>query len=164
MLLLLMRHGIAQPLGENALDDFGRPLTPQGRARTRRAAVGLSTLVPHLDLVASSPKNRARATAQIVSDEFGQRAPAVTEWPELMGDDLTALFAQIKKTKVKTALLCGHEPHLSALASQLLTGSPHDLALDFKKAGVMALEVDFSASRAVLLWHLAPKQLRQIGR
>ncbi|HEX8463872.1 MAG TPA: phosphohistidine phosphatase SixA [Abditibacterium sp.] len=163
MLLLLMRHGVAQPLDDDLVDDFHRPLTREGRARAKQAARGLKKLVTRLDFVASSPKSRARATAQIVSDIYGKAAPKVTEWPELMAGDGEKIIGKISGLNTKTLLLCGHEPHLSELSAQLLTGSAGGMTISFKKAGVMALEVD-PRGAATLLWHLTPSQLRRIGR
>lgn len=164
MLLLLLRHGIAAPLSASIRDDFQRPLTRKGRKRVHRAARGLRELVPSLDFLASSPKLRARATAQIVREVFGKKAPPLTEWSELMEDDGDALRRKLAVLKAETVLLCGHEPHLSRFVSQLLTGSGEMFALEWKKAGICALEVEFEPFEARLLWHLTPRQLRKIGK
>lgn len=164
MLLLLMRHGIAEPISDSASDDFHRPLTHEGRDRAHRAALGLRELVDGLDFLASSPKPRARATAQIVRDVFGKKAPPLTEWSELMEDDGPALRKKLAGLKAQTVLLCGHEPNLSRFVSQITTGSGETLQLEWKKAGICALEVEFSPLQARLLWHLTPRQLRRIGK
>ncbi len=182
MLLLLMRHGIAESLPEPspepiskpfsdspyaAKDDFHRALTGEGRDRAHRAALGLHELVRKLDFLASSPKTRARQTAQIVRDVWGKNSPPLTEWSELMEGDFTALLHKLRALSAKDAqivLLCGHEPHLSRLISKLLTGSPEKMTLELKKAGVCALEIDTETKKTTLLWHLTPKQLRKIGK
>jgi phosphohistidine phosphatase len=174
MLLLLMRHGIAEPLSEQIPNDFERPLTSEGRDRVHRAALGLAELVPALDILASSPKVRARSTGQIVRDVFGKEAPHLTEWTELMEDDDQALLQKLRNFEVGSILLCGHEPHLSRFASRVLTGLPDKMALEFKKAGVCALEIEFESQSAalqsatlqsaVLLWHMTPKALRKVGK
>lgn len=182
MLLLLMRHGIAEPLADSGFkspDDFHRALTVKGRKRARRAAFGVRAIVPRLDFLASSPKTRARQTAQIAREAWGQKAPPLTEWSELMEDDFAALFGKLRALNTKiaaeksahapTVLLCGHEPLLSCLVSRLLTGSAEILALEWKKAGVCALQIEFdsqkpAAPKTTLLWHLTPNQLRKIGK
>jgi len=168
MLLLLMRHGIAEPIGDTAPDDFSRALTAEGRDRAYRAALGLLEIVPQLDFLASSPKVRARATAQIVRDVWGKKAPPLTEWSELLEDDCAAWREKLRALQAETVLLCGHEPILSRIVSQLLTGSPEALSLEWKKAGVCALEIEFGIEvepqKIKLLWHLTPKQLRKIGK
>ena len=163
MLLLLMRHGIAEPLSLDNLDDFHRALTKEGRNRTHQAALGLHDLMSRLDFLASSPKTRARQTAQIVRGVWGKKAPRVTEWSELMEDDFAPLLSKLRVLSAQTVLICGHEPLLGRTVSQFLTGSPTLLPVEFKKAGVCALEIEFEPRNATLLWHLTPKQLRKIG-
>lgn len=159
-----MRHGIAEPLSFDQLDDFDRALTDEGRDRAQRAAQGLRQLVPRLDFLASSPKARARATAQIARQAFGKSAPPLTEWSELLDDDADQLSVKLRALNAEIVLLCGHEPNLSRAASQFLSGSPDAVPIEFKKAGVCALEVGFEPFEARLLWHLTPKQLRRIGK
>ena len=49
----------------------------------------------------------------------------------------------------------GHEPHLSALASQLVTGATYPVAFAMKKGTVLALERG-SSTRWVVRWHVEP--------
>ncbi len=158
-----MRHGIAEDFSENAPDDFGRALTAKGRKRARRAALGLKKLVPQLDFLASSPKVRARQTAQIAREAWGENAPPLTEWGELMEEDFGAWLEKLRALRAETVLLCGHQPILGRVASQFLTGSADALEIRFKKAGVCALEVELDLPSARLLWHLGARALREIG-
>jgi phosphohistidine phosphatase SixA len=61
--------------------------------------------------------------------------------------------------------IVGHEPHLSGLVSWLLASSKQSL-LELKKAAACLLEVEDASgpSSATLLWSMAPKHLRAIGR
>ena len=156
-----MRHGIAAPLSAAIPDDFHRPLTQLGKKRARAAALGLLRIAPSIDAIFSSPKTRALQTARIVH-KAAENSPRITEWPELMDDDFAAIQGKLRNLKAETVLLCGHEPHLSRLASQFLTGNRETLAFDWKKAGVCALQLEPNAKTAVFLWHLTPKQLREI--
>ena len=160
MLLLLMRHGIAEEPETWEGEDATRPLTNEGKKKTRAIAERLSTLVDEVDLIASSPLVRARQTAEIVQKAF-HRAPLAT-WPELEDAQYSALVKRLKTLEIKSALLVGHEPSLGTFAARCLTGKADGFALEMKKAGVCALEVDWSTpgARAVLLWHTSPKLLR----
>src|SRR2546427_13215396 len=51
-------------------DDAARPLTPDGRRKMERAAVGLRELVPQIDLLAASPLKRALETAEILAAAY----------------------------------------------------------------------------------------------
>jgi len=67
MQLLLIRHAIAEDRFEFARtgqSDYYRPLTERGRARMARGATGLRTLVPDIDVLATSPLTRAVQTAE----------------------------------------------------------------------------------------------------
>lgn len=162
-----MRHGIAEPLSEEVGSDFTRPLSAEGRDRTAKAARGLVRLVPSPGALISSPKTRARQTAQFVRDAFGKKAPPLVEWPELAEDSPQGWTAKLRTTlgqsECGTVLLVGHEPTLSQFVALALTGDESAMALDFKKAGVCALDYDLESGRAVLLWFLTPKALRRLA-
>jgi len=56
MNLHLMRHGIAEPLGEgNQFLDFNRALTSEGQQKVLEVSKGLKKLQVNFQLVASSP-------------------------------------------------------------------------------------------------------------
>ena len=163
MLLLLMRHGIAEPLAEPDADDAARPLSAKGHKRTAQVAQGLATLVPRLDVLASSPKLRARQTAMLAHAALAH--PPRLEWDELLLEtDFAPLLKRLSKSGAETVLLVGHEPNLSRLVAWLLTGDEAGMALDFKKAGVCALEFKWQDKkpRATLLWLLPPRTLRRL--
>ena len=74
MYVYLVRHAIAfEPDSSAWPDDRERPLTPAGQKRFRRAARGLRTLVPSVDLMLSSPLTRAWQTAEVLQQ--------VARWP-----------------------------------------------------------------------------------
>ncbi len=158
-----MRHGIAEDISFEQFDDFGRKLTLKGRKRTRAAALGLRELAPKIDFLAASPKIRARETAEIVREVYGETASLLALWDELMDEDFSDWRRKLRSVTAETALLCGHEPILGRMVAEFLTGSAGSLVLDFKKAGVCALEVELEPFEAVLKWHLTPHQLRKIG-
>ena len=163
MLLLLMRHGIAEELREGQIDTE-RALTQEGKEKTRNALRGLRALHQDINCIASSPKLRAMQTAKIAGEIFEKAEPEI--WPELEDAEYAALTARLKRFAASSVLLVGHEPSFSHFAARLLTGKETGFEMDFKKSGICALDVDWSTPkpRATLLWHLAPKQLRLIGR
>lgn len=171
MRLLLMRHGIAADVGGSIRTDEERPLTEEGRQKTAEIAAGLLASGERIGLIATSPLLRAMQTAEIMraacTEAKGQPKPRLETWPELEHADAAALRKHLGKLKAPTsALLVGHEPGMSRFAAQLLTGSPTGLSLEFKKAGICALELPDPPgqpdARATLLWHATPKQLRRI--
>ena len=163
MLLILMRHGSAEPADATG-DDFQRPLTPAGRKKTARAAAGLTTIVPALDYIASSPKLRARQTAQLARNEWGKDAPAVTEWPELLEEsEFAGLQRKLWALDSDTVLLVGHQPNLGHFLGWLLEERSGTFEVEWKKAGACALELDFERETCALQWFLPAKVLRALS-
>jgi phosphohistidine phosphatase len=167
MNLLVVRHATAADKDEFARtgksDDL-RPLTPAGKREMREIARGIRTVVPEVDALATSSLVRAVQTAEIVGDAY-DRTPVPVEWlrPEAPYEDF-AQWARSHREK-ELVVIVGHEPHLSGLVSWLLAGSKRAL-LELKKGAACLLEVDEAAgpSSATLLWSMAPKQLRAIGK
>ncbi len=127
--------------------------------RFRPAARGLAKVVPNVERVLSSPWTRAWQTAEILQAEIGWPTPQ--RCPEVSGDrspvEAVGLLADIEAASLA---FVGHEPHLSSLASQLLTGDPGLAAFDLKKGGAIPLELDDYS--AVLRWSVSPKILRRL--
>lgn len=165
MTLYILRHGIAEE-AEPGGDDRSRRLTPRGRTRVQKAAAGLGALGVTLEVVLTSPLPRAAETAAIVVAACGKE-PAPRELAALApgpnaADVVRALRPLARRGHV---MVVGHEPQLGELASLLLTGSTGALALDLRKGGCIAIEVQKLAppSGATLCWALTPKQLRWLG-
>lgn len=173
MLLLLVRHGIAEDLFDAQNDDFSRALTGEGRDKTHRAALGLSRVVRKIDFLATSPRIRAKQTAQILRDVFGAQCAAPKVWDELgahnldgdelAGGDFAVLTRKLAALDAQTVAIVGHEPDLGLFAAQLLAGEAF-FAMDFKKSGVCAIEVEWAANHAELQFFLPPKILRKLAK
>src|ERR1043165_2088236 len=126
MHLLIVRHAIAEERDEFAKTgkpDELRPLTPDGRRKMARAARGLVTLVPSIDLLASSPLVRAVQTAEIVAAAYDGKEIVQAD---ALRDDAepasTAKWLAAQKPKEFVAIV-GHEPHLSLFASWMIAGA-----------------------------------------
>ncbi len=163
MNLYLMRHGIAEPLGEgNQFLDYRRSLTPEGHRKMREVSKGLKKLGVEFQLVASSPLVRARETAEIVAEVLKVQQP-VQLWDELAaGFSLPHLLKKLEASApLSSILLVAHQPDLGFLASYLIFGSS-PVALDFKKGGISCIQVpEFPAQLpAELVWMLPPRLLR----
>ena len=67
MELLVVRHAIAFERSPRRWpDDAERPLSPQGAARARKAALGLKRITPRPARVLVSPLRRARQFVRVV--------------------------------------------------------------------------------------------------
>lgn len=159
-----MRHGPAGDREEwrakTDKPDSERPLTDEGRDKAREAARGLAKCVGRVRLAATSPWTRAAQTAEIVADALDAK---VVELDALIPDrPLEEARAWLKSRREPRVAVVGHEPHLSRLASWLMTGEDRPV-LSLKKSG--ALLLDLRSGRpgdALLLWSLPPRPLRKI--
>ncbi|MBO0723222.1 MAG: phosphohistidine phosphatase SixA [Blastocatellia bacterium] len=171
--LYLMRHGIAGAIGEGGvLKDADRPLTLDGRARIKQAAAGIRELGLKFNLIFMSPILRARQTAEVVAEtlELQHKVKLLESLAPgrafIEGEGKHAeIFLELGAYQFDRALLVGHMPDLSELASLLLTGN-RNLNIEFKKGSVCAIEVASLPPRGpgLLRWLMAPKQLRTLGK
>ena len=152
MRLFLIQHGLAKSKDE----DPNRPLTEQGRedsdAMAKIIASGLKDPPKH---IYHSGKARAEETALIFADRLG--AKSVVESADGLSpmDNPKEWFDQIKDIHVDT-MLVGHMPHLSRLASLILTGKPDTEVISFANSGVVCLQRDNSDEWSVA-WMIVPR-------
>lgn len=163
-LLYLVRHGIAEDHSATGRDQ-DRALTQAGTDKMQRAAAGLAWLEVKPDVIWSSPLLRARQTAEILRNVIAPGLELGVEprlQPEADVDDtLQRLHAGVAS---RALMLVGHEPHMSALASALLTGSVSGARLPFKPGSVIALEQTLPpSSRGTLRWFMTSEQLGRLG-
>jgi phosphohistidine phosphatase len=139
----LLRHGDAEDSDGN---DASRALTAKGERQSRAAGAALAALGIELDACLTSPKVRARQTAELACEPLGIE---VSETEALRGGDFDPYELAAGRGEV---LLVGHEPDFSR-AIQLATGA--QVAL--KKGGLAAFD------DSTLLSLLRPAQLRRIA-
>jgi phosphohistidine phosphatase len=172
MLLYLLRHGVAADRTPGGFaSDADRLLTDRGREKSRLEAIGMRGLGLSFDLILTSPLLRARQTAQIVAQAYGLENEILITQALAPGsgfdeklDAEAPIVRELNDHQFDSALLVGHEPDLSELASLLLTGSP-GLNIQFKKGALCAISVASLTQPNLneLLWLLAPRQIRALA-
>lgn len=157
MEIFLVRHGIAEDPGA-VRDDSERHLTAEGREKTEKVAKAFRKRVPKVDVIYHSPYARAVETARIFAQEFPQAriesARGLT--PHDSARAALPLISGIGSDE--RVMIVGHEPHLSSLASLLMTGR-EGAVVEFKKAGVAGLECHGPLQSCRLNFLLSPKWL-----
>jgi phosphohistidine phosphatase len=163
MRLLVIRHAVAVPRGTPGIEDDARPLTRQGVERFRQVARGLARFVARPDVLLTSPRLRARATADLAARAWRRVTPTLE--PALAADDAApALDALAKWPADATVALVGHEPQLSGLLAALVGGADPD-RLALPKGGAALVETDgLPVEGARLVWFLPPRLLRRVRR
>jgi phosphohistidine phosphatase len=162
----LIRHAVAHKRDQERWpDDSRRPLTPRGEEKFVSTARGLSRIVPEVQVLLSSPYERAWRTAEILSEQAGWPAPE--KHPALEPDvppEKVVIALQTYAEKQSIALT-GHRPCLHELAVYLLTGDAGGADMKIKKGGVACIEFDDApkAGAGKLRWLFTPKVLRNIA-
>jgi len=120
-----LRHGDAA----DGVDDFERPLTDKGERQSRDAGATLAALGVELDVCLSSPRVRARETAELACESLD--VEIVVE-ERLQGGHFDA---EELAAGLGNVLLVGHEPDFSDAIAEL-TGARADM----KKGGLAGVE------------------------
>ncbi|MFN3168157.1 MAG: SixA phosphatase family protein [Phycisphaeraceae bacterium] len=162
MRLILLRHGVAE-VRRPGLDDADRKLTDAGVLRTRQAVRGLAAYLKHIDAppdaVLTSPKRRARETAELFCESAGG---SFSLCDALGTGALDRVIAVLAERDEQTIALVGHEPQLSMLAERLC-GARELSFIELKKAGAVVLRIHSLNSEApwsTLEALLPPRALR----
>ena len=164
--LFIMRHGIAVDRGTSGYaENAKRPLTPEGKNKTRLIAKGLIRLGLDLDWIVSSPLVRAVETAGLVSEELETRVPIDLCDALAPGGSAESLISYLaKQVNRRRVMVVGHEPDLSDLAARLMGAGRH-ANLTFKKGGCCLLKFsEFPPkSPGQLVWWLTPRVMRKLA-
>jgi phosphohistidine phosphatase len=151
MRLYFVRHGIAED--GNGIDDFQRKLTKEGAEQMRTSAQVMAKLKINPTHIYSSPRVRARQTADIIAEALGVpvtvreevnydfNPQAVSSLISGLADDAEVMFV-------------GHEPSFSETVEHLIGGGK----VMMKKGGLARVDL-FSREplRGTLIWLIAPR-------
>jgi phosphohistidine phosphatase len=165
--LLVVRHAIAGDRVEwsrTGKPDSERPITSEGRKKMAAAARGLVAVVPALGMLATSPYTRARQTAEILLEQYGEPKP-VDVAALAHGGSREELVAWLERQQEHDVVaIVGHEPDLGELITWFLTGRPEGV-LTLKKGGACLLSAAGAPEPGAmeLRWVLTPKLLRRLG-
>jgi phosphohistidine phosphatase len=140
----MLRHGDAEDGAGKP--DAERELTEKGRRQSRDAGLALKALGVELNACLSSPKVRARQTAELACEALRVN-PEADE--RLAGGDFDPYELAAGRGEV---MLVGHEPDFSR-ATAMATGS----RVRFKKGGIAVFDDH------LLHALLRPKDLRRIA-
>ena len=150
--LWLLRHGEAVP--HDAQPEFDRRLTDRGRDQSRAAGHALRALEVEVHLCVTSPKVRARETAELACAELGIE-PVDEESLAEGFDGRAALALMAAAGPDQRVLAVGHEPDFSQVVYDLTGGR-----VDLKKGGIAAIRLDGLRGELIVL--LRPREMDRI--
>ena len=153
--LYLLRHAHAGNPDAWTGDDAERPLSAKGRGQAERLAKYLASIGLKLDAIVTSPKVRARQTAEPVAAALGVNYITDARLGSLL--DEAVLEAILKDCGGDQVMVVGHDPDFSDVAASLCGAAN----LPLKKGALARLEVSrpLKPSGAVLRWLVPPDLL-----
>lgn len=164
MELFIMRHGEAGKRSPASTKDFERSLTVSGRKEIEEISKIITGIEGDISKVVASPLKRAEETASIVAKEL-KIQNKVEKWDELKPEGKREEFySRLSKLKRDSLILVvGHEPYLSSMISDLISGI--DVSrISLKKGGVARVRIDRFSPRpqGELRWLVTPRQLKRM--
>jgi phosphohistidine phosphatase len=151
--LWLLRHGEAVP--HDSKPDPEREVTARGEHQALAAGTALARLGVEFDACYTSPRVRARQTAELACRSLGTE-PVVEASVDSGFDRDDALALLRAHGDEACVLVVGHEPDFSQVVHDLTGGR-----VDFKKGGVAAVRE--AGGRGELLLLLRPRELESIA-
>lgn len=150
MKLYLVQHGEAVPESQ----DPSRPLTERGRREASMVAAAAARAGVKVARILHSGKLRAAQTAEVFAEHLKpERGVGRAEGLDPLADP--APWADRLSREGEDLMIVGHLPHLSKLASLLLTGSEEQEPVKFRMAGLLCLEREDGKWRVA--WYLTPE-------
>jgi phosphohistidine phosphatase len=160
MEIYMMQHGEALPKEE----DPQKGLSKEGERQIGLSAKAISRLGIVFDLIISSPKKRARQTAEIVAKELNypiDKMEVSSHFEPLSppADAISYLNSFMDKGRI---FIAGHLPSLAEIASELM--SEGHIFIQFQMGCVCCVDVEeLPTHKGRLIWHLTPEQLTLIA-
>lgn len=164
MNLYILRHAIAVERGTKHYPNDDRPLTQEGIDKMKKEAESFPSIVKQIDVIFTSPLSRARETAEIAARSLNALQKMKITDALLPGADEEEIFTLLnKEKKADHAMIVGHEPLLSSIAT-LLLGNESSV-IELKKGALCLIEIGGTVRKGsgTLKWLLQPKQLRRMA-
>ena len=157
-----MQHGLA--LSEE--QDPQRHLSPEGKAQIKRTASAMKEMGASFDLMISSPKARARESADIIAGTLSYPINEIeitdTLTPNSSPEDFIDFLAGFKDKE--RVFVVGHLPSLHNIALWLLCESC-SINIKFEMGGILRIDAErLPTHQGILRYYLLPEQLNLISK
>lgn len=166
--IILFRHAEAiEP--SDTVSDAMRVLTPKGLKRAKQSARGLAKLIDAPTTILTSPKLRARQTADVLGKVFDVVPKTMPALAEGSAGQIVQALMQLHH---RVLVVVGHEPTLSLVADRLCGREAGESSIEIRKSGCACVDLVRGAAatgpearpQGRLAWLLTPRLLRRLGR
>jgi phosphohistidine phosphatase len=164
MILYLVRHANAVPVGGAVQRDADRPLSPAGEDDAALMGKTLASIEAHGGLILTSPLVRAVRTGEIFRQSLGPSVVARTSDNLAPGFRHTSLVEELSAERsLPMVVAVGHQPDLSDFISFLIADSTHAaVAMAACALACVTFESDDLRGGATLRWLLTPEIVRAV--
>lgn len=159
MTIYILRHGDATE--SITLHDSERPLSDLGKRQVTAAGKFLHSLPQQPSAILCSALLRAVQTAEVIQQELDAHPPRISEFLTPSSDP-RQILEELNKLRDDAILLVGHEPHVSATISLLISGN-EQARIEMKKGSLACIEVGrpIGKGAGVLRWLATVHQMMQ---
>jgi phosphohistidine phosphatase SixA len=154
--LFLLRHADAGDPEAWRGDDDARPLSEKGERQAERLGTFLAEIAFRPDAIVTSPKLRARRTAEIVAEALGVGVRVDDRLGSGVGPDtVDAILAEVGRPE--RPIFVGHDPDFSQLLAWLAQAD----GVTMKKGALARIDVKgrVADGRGALRWLVPPDLL-----
>lgn len=162
--LYLIRHAKAAAESSSG-DDFDRPLVDKGVTKTERIVRYLNKINTKIDLIITSPADRAASTADIVAKGIGYPVENIRKDRKIYDGYYDRILDIIYTTPndVISCMIFGHNPTITHLANLFITPGIEFLPT----SGTVCISFntdkweEIPAAKATLEFVITPKMLKK---
>jgi phosphohistidine phosphatase len=161
MEVYFLRHASAGQRKSNTKQDEKRPLDKEGIEQAKLMGQVLAAMGVDLDVIVSSPLERAIQTASLAAEQIGFKQPIVRHdalRPEASFEQFEALLRTLAGNNA--VMVVGHNPTESEFLSLLVSGSQSENGIELKKGAIAKVEI--KQKMRSLHWLASPKMVRAI--
>jgi len=118
--LYLVRHAKSS-WKDSSLSDLQRPLNKRGLKSAPEMGQRLKIADITIDLIVSSPANRAFSTAQFLAQAIEYETSHIVQDDRLYFEGISSMLKIIQKTRpnIQSLMLVGHNPDMTSLLNRL---------------------------------------------
>lgn len=163
MILYLVRHGEALPLGSGITRDADRPLSERGETDATMLGKVLARIDPGISAVLCSPLARAVQTGTLFAAAFDPRPPVKPSDALLPGFRFGSLlqeFAGIGRDGKVVAI--GHQPDLTNFMSYLVADAAAEIGMPPGAVARLTMHPTGTHPEAILNWLLTPELIQYL--
>lgn len=139
MNLYLIRHSNAEKPSPFK-SDSNRELTSEGINLIMKGSKFLRTIAPELELILSSPYNRAFQTAEIIANSYDNKVKLIKENNLAAGCSTSTLIEVVSYYEEQNIAVIGHQPDISNHISNLTSNG--NINLIFKPATISKISFE----------------------